>query len=65
MADIKAKPVCLKFYLRQGKITTGINKTLELACRVETMGKIQIIGFPHSKFQLHQLPMLNKQNVHP
>jgi len=52
MADIKEKPVCLKFCLRQGKITTGIfYKTLKLACREETMGKIQIFGFPHSKFE--------------
>jgi len=51
MADIKEKPVCLKFCLRQGKTTTGIYKTLKLACREETMGKIQIFGFPHSKFE--------------
>jgi len=51
MADIKEKPVCLKFCLRQGKITTGIYETLKLACREETTGKTQIFGFPHSKFE--------------
>jgi hypothetical protein len=45
MADIKENPVCLKFCLRQGKITTGIYKTLKLACRVETMGKIKYLVF--------------------
>jgi hypothetical protein len=51
MADIKKKPVSLKFCLRQGKITTGIYETLKLACNVVTMGEIQIFGFPHSKFE--------------
>jgi len=50
MADIKEKPVCLKFCLRQDKITTGI-KDIEISCRVETMGKFQKFGFPHSKFE--------------
>jgi hypothetical protein len=51
MADIKQQPVCLKFCLRIGKITTGIYKTLKFACRKQMMEKIQIFGFPHSKFE--------------